>query len=57
VTNVLLTWLLQNRRYSFGRIFSIMIITAGIVLFTMSSSKYQEMEFSIGQIPLFFVGL
>lgn len=39
VANVLLTWLLQNRCYSFSRIISVLMITAGIVLFTLGSER------------------
>lgn len=42
MANVLFTWLLQNRNFSWNRIASVLMVTAGIVLFTLASNDQRQ---------------
>ncbi|CAK5118982.1 unnamed protein product [Meloidogyne enterolobii] len=58
VANVLLTFLLQNRRYSTSRIVSILAVTLGITCFTLYSQQptLNEEENNFG-FPILFFGI
>uniref|UniRef100_A0A183BZB8 Hira domain-containing protein n=1 Tax=Globodera pallida TaxID=36090 RepID=A0A183BZB8_GLOPA len=39
IANVLLTWLLQNRTFSLGRVCSVLLVSVGIALFTLFTHR------------------
>ncbi|VDD96403.1 unnamed protein product, partial [Enterobius vermicularis] len=51
IANLLLGWLLRNRVYSHGKIFSIFLVTFGIITFLVADRKERQPEINTAYFP------